>query len=599
MKIARNPYLNRAMIRSPAAFFGRRREVARLAARIASDPPQSVAIVGDRRIGKSSLLAYISHPDVVAEYLDPPDRALFLFLDFQEEPRPSVAHFIQAVFDRLPPVLPARAAIPPRGDYEGLQTVVQELDRAGYRLILLFDEFDRVTRNARFDADFFAFLRSLASHHNVAYLTATTRDLQQLCHTEEISDSPFFNIFSSLYLGPMTPDEAQELIRVPSAETPFPLEEHADLILELGGYFPFFLQMACSAVFERLLEDGECRREQVTDRFLEEARPHFQFYWEQMDAVERARCNERAGGGKGDRERPPHPDLEKRGFILPDGRLFSTLFAAFVRQAYAQEVGEEPVEVQAERLRSLEEELEKARAMQMGLLPQEVPRAPGLDLAGRCQPATHVGGDFYTYLWLDEARTKLGIVGVDVMGHGMEGAVTALRFSETLRYEARGRVRPEAILHGLNRALYGTLPSRAYVGCGIGVIDVEQRWVETVVSGYHPPLHYCRRQRRVVAPDLGGLPLGIRPDTEYQGAGFELGAGDVLLFYSDGVPEAIDDRERVYGEERLQELLLQGGEEDLDAAGMLERLFWDVGRFSASAGQRDDITAIVVRVTGE
>ena len=78
------------MIRTPAAFFGRQRETARLAARIASDPPQSVAIVGDRRVGKSSLLNYISHPEVVGDYLEEPEKTIFLFLDFQEEQRPSI-----------------------------------------------------------------------------------------------------------------------------------------------------------------------------------------------------------------------------------------------------------------------------------------------------------------------------------------------------------------------------------------------------------------------------------------------------------------------------------------------------------------------------
>jgi serine phosphatase RsbU (regulator of sigma subunit) len=598
MKIPRNPYLNRSMIRTPAAFFGRQRETARLAARIASDPPQSVAIVGDRRIGKSSLLNYISHPEVVGDYLEEPEKTIFLFLDFQEEQRLSIESFIEAVFRHLREKLGDRYEIRVGADYEGLQEVVRELDGLGYRLILLLDEFDRVTRNSRFDANFFGSLRSLAGHYNIAFVTSTNRDLQQLCHTEEISDSPFFNIFSNLYLGPITPREARGLICDPSAETPFPLEEHADLILSMGGFFPFFLQMACSATFELLLEEGECRPEQVTDRFLEEAQPHFQFYWDQMDPVERALGNDLACEKSVDKERPQYQDLEKRGFVLPQGGLFSDPFAGFVRRAYAQEVGEEPMEVQAERLRSMEGELEKARSMQMGLLPQERPQAKGIDLAGRCEPASQVGGDFFTYLWLDEEQTLLGIVGVDVMGHGMEGAVTALRFSETLRYEARGRTQAEDIMSGLNRALHGTLPAGAFVGCGIVVIDLKEWRVEAVVAGYNPPLHFDRDQREILEPDLGGMPLGIRPDSEYKGVVFPVEKGDYLLIYSDGVTEAMDDREMLYGDERLMELLVKGAEEGLEAEGVLERLFWDVGRFSASTGQMDDITAIAVRVTG-
>jgi len=496
MQIARNPYLRRSMIRNPAEFFGRQREVGRLAQRLATDPPQSMAVIGDRRIGKSSLLAYVSHKEIAGNYLDDPERTVFLFLDFQEERRLGIEGFFRAVFRHLQKAIGDRCPIQGRPDYEGMQAVLGQVEQAGLRLILVLDEFDRVTRSSSFDADFFAYLRSLASHRDIAYLTSSDRDLQQLCHTQEITDSPFFNIFSTLQLGPFQPEEALELIRRPSADTPFPLEEHAGLILELGGLFPFFLQMACSAAFEVLQEEGECRPAQVRARFSEDARPHFQFYWEQMDPVERAICNGLACEHAPAPERSEYQDLLRRGFVLQEGRLFSSLFAEFAREAYSREVGEEPMEVQAERLRSMEEELEKARQVQMGLLPQEQPEAAGLDIAGRCQPASHVGGDFYAYLQLDAAR--LGIVAVDVMGHGMEGAVTAMRFSETLRYEARGRSRPAEIMAGLNRALHGTLHPRGYVCCCIGVVDLQRRRVEVATGGHHPPLHYCRAEDRVL-----------------------------------------------------------------------------------------------------
>ena len=595
MKFPRNPYLNRSMIRSPNAFYGRRKEAMRLATRIGADPPQSVAIVGDRRIGKSSLLSYIAHRDVVANYLDNPDKALFLFMDFQEELRLSVEGFIESVFRHLKDQLPALISQDPTPDH--LQEVVAQLHHDGYRLILLLDEFDRVTRSSNFDADFFAYLRSLAGHFNVAFVTSTIRNLQKLCRTQEISDSPFFNIFTTIYLGPLESDEASDLICNPSASTPFPLEQHMDLILEIGGRFPFFLQMACSAAFEVMMEEGECIREHVAARFLEEAGPHFQFYWEQMGAVERAICNQLATGVEVEKG-SEYLKLLHRGFALNTRRLFSTEFANFVRNAYEREIGEVPLEVQAQRARSMEEELDWAREMQMGLLPQEQPQVDGFDMAGRCEPATQVGGDFYTYMWLDHAHTRLAIVAVDVMGHGMQGAVTALRFSETLRYEVRESSDAVKLLAALNTALCGTLKNGEFVGCCAAVLDVVERRLEVAAAGYHPPLHYDASAGTVRELELGNLPLGIKQDAEYAGTSFALGKDDRLLFYSDGVIEAQDDREVLYGEERLQELLLNSAQEGLDSEALLNRLHWDVGRFSASTGQQDDTTSIAVRVTG-
>ena len=596
-KMPRNPYLNRAMIRDPKTFFGRRQEFDRLVSRIVSDPPQCTALIGDRRIGKSSLLYYISHADVVARYLDAPDQTLFLFLDFQEEQRFGAEDFFRLLFRRLQAALEGRYEIRMPPDYNGFRTVLEALDCRGFRLILLLDEFDRIARSAGFDPEFFSYLRSLAGQHSIACITSSTQDLQQICRIQEVVDSGFFNIFSTLRLGPLRRDEALALIQYPSRETPFPLAEHAEMILDLAGFLPFFLQIACSAAFEILLEEGACRREAVCERFLEEAQPHFHYYWEHFDPVERAICNALACGVRVDRKRGEYQDLVKRGFVLEDGRLFSTPFGDFVRDAYDRDMGVEPVEVQAERLRSMERELEAARDMQMGLLPREQPQAEGLDIAGRCVPANHVGGDFHTYLWLDEAHTQLGVVAVDVMGKAMEAAVTALRFSETLRYEARGRTQPVDILGGLNRALHEILELRAFVGCCMGVIDLQSREIQVAVGGYYPPLHYRRRDDRVVEPELGNLPLGIRPDTEYDSACLALETGDILLFYSDGVVEAEDDRRTQYGGARTEELLLAAAHEGLDAEGVIERLFWDVGRFSAGAGQTDDMTAIAVRMT--
>ena len=156
-------------------------------------------------------------------------------MDFQEERRLDAVGFCRSVFSHIEEGLPERPAVAANPDFGGLQQVVEELNREGFRIIITLDEFDRVTRSSTFDADFFAGLRSLAGHNSLAYITSSSRDLQELCHTQEIADSPFFNIFSTVQLGSLQPEEARALIVEPSASTPYPLEEHGEMILDLGG----------------------------------------------------------------------------------------------------------------------------------------------------------------------------------------------------------------------------------------------------------------------------------------------------------------------------------------------------------------------------
>ena len=128
------------------------------------------------------------------------------------------------------------------------------------------------------------------------------------------------------------------------------------------------MQMACSAVFELFTEEDVVDPEIVRTRFFEEAQPHFQFFWEQFDPVVQALCNDVACEREIDKTRVEYQDLQKRGIVVKD-RIFSCLFADHVREMYAKEVGDEPLEVQASRARPLEGELEKARETQMKLLP--------------------------------------------------------------------------------------------------------------------------------------------------------------------------------------------------------------------------------------
>ena len=200
------------------------------------------------------------------------------------------------------------------------------------------DEFDAVTTNHNFGLEFFSFLRFLANHYNVAYVTSSARDLQTLCHNKEIADSPFFNIFSTIRLSTLQREEAEELIRVPSERAGRPLAAYAARIMEMSGLFPFFIQMACSHVFEWMEEHPQAVSpdfDAIQRRFYEEAQLHYRSIWDGFDTHEKSAMR-RVATGKSipDALRHVVAELGSKRYVSDQAgksRLFAAPFEDFVR----------------------------------------------------------------------------------------------------------------------------------------------------------------------------------------------------------------------------------------------------------------------------
>jgi serine/threonine-protein kinase len=158
-----------------------------------------------------------------------------------------------------------------------------------------------------------------------------------LCHTKEISGSPFFNIFSTMRISAFSRPEAEALVRVPSARSGRPLEKLTRQILDLSGLFPFYIQMACSHTLEYLDEHPKEQPDfvEIRHRFKEEVWLHYQYLWDHLDSHERETMSRVA-------ESKPIPDslrhvvdeLATRRYVLTEGtpRLFASTFEEFVRE---------------------------------------------------------------------------------------------------------------------------------------------------------------------------------------------------------------------------------------------------------------------------
>ena len=248
-------------------------------------------------------------------------------------------------------------------------------------------------------------------------------------------------------------------------------------------------------------------------------------------------------------------------------------------------------------------ELQAAHDMQMGLLPASPPSIDCLDISGICIPAKQVGGDYYAYLdGLTEDGSKLGIVTADVSGKGMPAATIAMRFNEILRYEVQGRVSGVDILNGLDRSLRGRIPPEMFVTCGIGIIDCPSQTL-TFSSAANPDVyHYVASEGQTRNLGVTGYPIGM--SFEFQGAEpfnsvtVDLRPGDAMAFTSDGVEEARNTEDDFYGGDRLADLLQSGGQRGATADTIRNDIVADVVDFIAGSDQMDDITVVVLRVTG-
>ncbi|NIV31774.1 MAG: protein kinase, partial [Anaerolineae bacterium] len=296
LRSLRNPFFSRQRITDPDCFVGRQREIESLYSAVITH--QCRSIVGERKLGKSSLLTAIARPDMLQRYGLDPTRTLFLYLDLEGMASAERGDFWIEVLDRLSVALPPSAdALHGRVerllDAGGLRfTTVRRLLRrvrdAGLDLVLTLDEFEGLAQNPNFEPDFYGELRSLAGELGIAYLTASKRGLYELTyhHTDTLS-SPFFNIFSETTLGLMTGDEAQSLLETLAQQGSGPgfCDEEIELALELAGPHPFFLQIAGFHLYE-LPGRGEPQPpdayDQAARRFNAEAEDHYRYIWSQL-----------------------------------------------------------------------------------------------------------------------------------------------------------------------------------------------------------------------------------------------------------------------------------------------------------------------------
>jgi len=248
------------------------------------------------------------------------------------------------------------------------------------------------------------------------------------------------------------------------------------------------------------------------------------------------------------------------------------------------------LELNIEKLR--EEELEEARAIQSVMLPEQALRAGGVRISHEFQPIAGVGGDFLDYFQLSDGT--IGLYLGDVSGKGLPAAMYAALAVRTLRGVHKTGQRPCTVLSTLNRRLLVRGVPRRYSATQYAVFEPRTRQMHIAGAGVPGPLHISARGCRIL--EIPGIPPGLFEDVAYEMCTITVELGDFVLFCTDGIIDAFNTEDEVFGIARVQEICET--ESYAAPAELLSQIFAALGTYTRHCEQHDDMTAAVFQYEG-
>jgi serine/threonine protein kinase len=314
---AENPFYYGGAV-APDRFYGRRELVQTIFQRISAHPPQSISIVGERRMGKSSLLNFLkNHAD---QYLT---EGIVIYLDLMRAYSRTRLGLMKALRRALAQVWREPWPASDDGDLMVFDFALEELQADGLRLLLCLDEVENLTVRAAEFNDVLEDWRACAQVGQLAIIAASAQPLADLCASGGLT-SPFYNIFSQHRLPLLSGPEWRALVTDHLAAT----DEELALIEQVAGGHPFLTQMAASALWQARAR-GAVDQGRLYQEVWFEVQPHLSHLWRGLNPAEQALLQQSAAAET--RLAPSHlsASLERRG-LMAEGRPFSALFAEMI-----------------------------------------------------------------------------------------------------------------------------------------------------------------------------------------------------------------------------------------------------------------------------
>jgi sigma-B regulation protein RsbU (phosphoserine phosphatase) len=276
---------------------------------------------------------------------------------------------------------------------------------------------------------------------------------------------------------------------------------------------------------------------------------------------------------------------ETIGFTLDNQRLLS-----IIATESAQVIENARLYKEEQEYLSIREELRLASQIQLNLLPKKFPELPGYDIAAINLPAQQVSGDYYDFIPISE--TELAFCLGDVSGKGMPAALLMANLQATLRGQVFFKNSPKVCVTYSNSLLFNSTSSEKFVSLFYGKIDIKNHELLLCNAGHDRPL-FLSKDNELFRLKTGGIVLGFIPDFQYEEEKRVIQAGEIILVYSDGITEAMNENEEEFGEERLIEILREN--KDQSSERIIKKIIENVGNHFRGMPQMDDMTLLIIK----
>lgn len=243
-----------------------------------------------------------------------------------------------------------------------------------------------------------------------------------------------------------------------------------------------------------------------------------------------------------------------------------------------------------QKLLLMQEQLRLAYEIQIGLLPKSVPNITGYELAGISLPAQVVGGDYYDFINIEDGR--LAVCLGDISGKGLPAAMLMANLQATIRAQTLEACSPSICLKRSNKLMHQSTDPQTFATFFYGVLDPQYHHFHYSNAGHDSPILFSAQKEPQLIKE-SGIPLSFLNDFDYPENTIILEPDDMLLVYSDGITEAMNDKEKEYGIEKIIECVDKNNQ--LSPKDIIQKLVESVKDYTGDQPQMDDMTILIVK----